>query len=194
MRSGPPPIRPLHPNPSPKTRRTRGNVWRPSTYHMYFVPPRLPHPCPRSCHLLPCPALPCPASLCCLPSDTRNQHVDDSYIILGLPPRSDSRSPDGGYNNSKTSQASFQALSSSTAVFSSVSRYHTYHCSPVVTAHPTSNTHTNRRHPSPAHLHINKATIINRHTGCTHLHAQPTPPRRNQLWFQKGVYQGHRHP
>lgn len=112
--------------------------------------PRLPHPCP--CLVIFCPALP---FLCCLPSDTRSQHVDDSYIILGLPPRSDPRSPDGGYNKSRTSRTSFQGLSSST-VFSSVPRHlaRIPHCSPVVTAHPTPpNARTKRRHPSPAHLH-----------------------------------------
>jgi hypothetical protein len=37
------------------------NVWRPSTYRMYFVVPRLPHPCP--CLVIFCPAVACPASL-----------------------------------------------------------------------------------------------------------------------------------
>lgn len=126
--------------------------WRPSTYRMYFVASKAAASLPLSCHLLPCPALP---FLCCLPSDTRSQHVDDSYIILGLPPRSDSRSPDAGYNKSRTSRTSFQGLSSST-VFSSVPRHlaRIPHCSPVVTAHPTPpNARTKRRHPSPAHLH-----------------------------------------
>lgn len=155
-----------------------------------------PSPPPQGCRI-PAPvlsssALPC-QPVCCLPSDTRSQHVDDSYIILGLPPRSDSRSPDGGYNNSRTSRTSFSTACRRRPSSHPTLKYNTHHCSPVVTASQHQTAHTNKRHPSPAHLHINKATK-NRHTGCTHLHAQPTPPRRNQLWFPKGVYQGHHRP
>lgn len=69
-----------------------------------------------------------------------------------------------------------------------ISHAYTIHCSPVVTAHPTPpNTHTKRRHPSPAHLH-QQSHYKQAHRLHPLRHAQPTPPRRSQLWFQKGVY------
>lgn len=138
--------------------------------------------------------LPCPASPCCLPSDTRCQHVDDSYIILGLPPRSDSRFPDGGYNKSRTSRTFF-STACRRRLFPHI--HLRIPRTPLFTGCdclPTPKHPHQQAPPQPGSLTHQQSHPQNRHTGCTHLHAQPTPPRRNQLWFPNGVYQGHHRP
>jgi len=127
---------------SPKARRTRGNQCLAAKYVPHVLcRSKAAASLPLSCHLLPCRALPCQsASLCCLPSDTRSQHADDSYIILGLPPRSDSRSPGGGYNKSSTSRTSLLPSKSSRPC----PRYH--HALPLFTG---CDSPSNTPHPTP---------------------------------------------
>lgn len=57
-----PRIRPFHPNPSPETRRTRGNVCTQARYvPLVLCPSKAAASLPLSCHLLPCPASLCVA-------------------------------------------------------------------------------------------------------------------------------------
>lgn len=108
---GPLPPTSVHPIPihPPKPAGAVGlfvpTVRRSGTYLVYFVPPRLPHPCP--CLVIFCPALPaCVAFPRTRAASMRMIHISSWGSLRRL----DSRSPDGGYNNSTTSRTSSPRL------------------------------------------------------------------------------------